>query len=132
MYEHPMKRAGISMSRILYSNTRMVSQGFPATRDAKMDKYSLGFKYRTYAAGKVTSTKSKWPYLLSILTNLVLVVFSNNDMDEAFPPKFSQLWAHIEDAPHFNDFTWSLSLSAYKHLHAANKSKTELQTIIRK
>ena len=60
MYEHPMKRAGISMSRILYSNTRMVSKGFPATRDSKMDKFSLAFKFRTYTNGKVTSTKSKF------------------------------------------------------------------------
>jgi hypothetical protein len=59
MYEHPMKRAGISMCRILYSNTKMVSAGFPPTRDSKMDKYSLGFKYRTYSNGKVTFTKSK-------------------------------------------------------------------------
>ena len=86
-----MKRAGISMSRILYSNTRMVQQGFPATRDSKMDKYSLGFKFRTYNMGKVTSTKSKYfPFLLTILTYLVFVVFSNTDMDECFPPKFSQ------------------------------------------
>jgi hypothetical protein len=91
MYEHPMKRAGISMSRILYSNTRMVAQGFPATRDSKMDKYSLGFKFKTYSMGKVTSTKSKYfPFLLTILTYLVFVVFSNTDMDECFPPKFSQ------------------------------------------
>jgi hypothetical protein len=91
MYEHPMKRAGISMSRILYSNTRMVSKGFPATRDSKMDKFSLAFKFRTYANGKVTSTKSKFQsFVLPILTYLVYVVFSNNDMDDAFPPKFTQ------------------------------------------
>lgn len=125
MYEHPMKRAGISMSRILYSNTRMVAPGFPATRDSKMDKFSLGFKFRTYTNGKVTSTKSKYrPFLLSILTYLVYVVFSNHDMDEAFPPKFVQLWAHYEVAPlHFNDFTLSHSNVALMHTHAANKSE---------
>lgn len=92
MYEHPMKRAGISMSRILYSNTRMVQHGFPATRDSKMNKFDLSFKFRTYSNGKVTSTKSKSKaLLLTILTYLVYVVFSNNEMDEAFPPKFTQL-----------------------------------------
>jgi len=29
MYEHPIKRAGLSMNRIIYSNTKMVFQGFP-------------------------------------------------------------------------------------------------------
>ena len=59
MYEHPIKRAGLSMSRILYSNTRMVAAGFPKTRDSKMDKFSLSFKYKTYVDGKTTSQRSK-------------------------------------------------------------------------
>ena len=59
MYEAPVKRAGLSMCRILFSNTKMVSAGFPATRDAKIKKYALSFKYKTYENGKTTSTKCK-------------------------------------------------------------------------
>ena len=29
MYEHLIKRAGLSLNRIIYSNTRMVYEGFP-------------------------------------------------------------------------------------------------------
>jgi len=49
MYEHPMKRAGLSMNRILFSNTRMVQQGFP-----KLDQVRMGihFKLRHFSAGK--------------------------------------------------------------------------------
>ena len=56
MYEHPIKRAGLSLNRIIYSNTRMVFQGFPG---ADAQKFNLGFKYRTFEAGKVTSVKCK-------------------------------------------------------------------------
>lgn len=49
MYEHPMKRAGLSMNRILFSNTRMVQQGFP-----KLDNVRMGihFKLRHFSNGK--------------------------------------------------------------------------------
>lgn len=53
MYEHPIKRAGLSMNRILYSNTKMVLQGFP---DAKAQQFDLAFKMRTFTNGKATST----------------------------------------------------------------------------
>ena len=59
MYEHPIKRAGLSMSRILFSNTRMVAQGFPVTRDQKIKKYALSFKFKTYENGKPLSVKGK-------------------------------------------------------------------------
>jgi hypothetical protein len=49
MYEHPMKRAGLSMNRILFSNTRMVQSGFP-----KLDQVKMGihFKLRNFSNGK--------------------------------------------------------------------------------
>ena len=132
MYEHPMKRAGISMSRILYSNTRMVQNGFPKTRDSKMNKFDLGFKFRTYNMGKVTSTKSKYLFLLfSILTDLVLVVFSNEDMDEAFPPKHVQAWATLNVAI-LNSYNTSLNPNLFHVLgfySAANRKELELQKI---
>ena len=56
MYEHPIKRAGLSMNRIIYSNTKMVSKGFPAL---KPQQFNLSFKYRKFDAGKVTVTKCK-------------------------------------------------------------------------
>ena len=56
MYEHPIKRAGLSFNRILYSNTRMVHQGFPAV-DAS--KFQLAFRYRTFENGKTQMNKCK-------------------------------------------------------------------------
>jgi len=57
MYEHPIKRAGLSLNRIIYSNTKMVYQGFPNTSE---QKFNLSFKYRTFDAGKVTSVRCKY------------------------------------------------------------------------
>jgi hypothetical protein len=56
MYEHPIKRAGLSMNRIIFSNTKMVAQGFPALKE---QQFRLSFKYRTFENGKATSTKCK-------------------------------------------------------------------------
>lgn len=59
MYEHPIKRAGLSFSRILFSNTKMVSAGFPQTSDVKIKKYDISFKFKPYVDGKSTSSKGK-------------------------------------------------------------------------
>ena len=59
MYEHPVKRFGLSMNRIVLSNTRMVAEGFPSLNPQKFD---IHFKFRTYAAGKATSTRCKSPF----------------------------------------------------------------------
>jgi hypothetical protein len=56
MYEHPIKRAGLSLHRIIYSNTKMVMHGFPGLDQQKL---SLAFKYRTFENGKVASVKCK-------------------------------------------------------------------------
>lgn len=56
MYEHPIKQAGLSMNRILFSNTMMVMGGFP---NAKSQQFELSFKYRTFENGKSTSTQCK-------------------------------------------------------------------------
>ena len=60
MYEHPIKRAGLSMNRILYSNTKMVLPGFPTAKPAQ---FALSFKYRTYTNGKQSSMSSKCQFL---------------------------------------------------------------------
>lgn len=59
MYEHPIKRAGLSLNRIIYSNTKMVAAGFPSTDG--VNRFALSFKYRTFAAGKATETRCKLP-----------------------------------------------------------------------
>ena len=56
MYEHPIKRAGLSMNRILFSNTKMVLPGFPQSKD---NRFALSFKYRVLEGGKQVSSKSK-------------------------------------------------------------------------
>ena len=56
MYEAAIKRAGISMNRIVFSNTKMVMAGFPA---AKPQQFNLAFKYKTFNDGKETSRKRK-------------------------------------------------------------------------
>lgn len=57
MYEHPIKRAGLSLNRIIYSNTVMVGQGFPGYSAQRMN---LGFKYKIYTNGKPTNIKCKY------------------------------------------------------------------------
>lgn len=56
MYEHPIKIAGLSMNRILFSNTKMVMEAFP---HAKPQQFNLSFKYRRFENGKAVSTKCK-------------------------------------------------------------------------
>ena len=52
----PIKRGGLSMNRILYSNTRMVMEGFPKSNP---QRFNLSFKYRKFEGGKAISTKCK-------------------------------------------------------------------------
>ena len=53
MYEHPMKRAGLTFNRILFSNTKMVLPCFQNTEG----KYRLQYKMKFYEAGKETHRK---------------------------------------------------------------------------
>ncbi len=53
MYEHPIKRAGLTFNRILYSNTKMVLPCFPNVEG----KFRLQFKMKFYEGGKETSRK---------------------------------------------------------------------------
>ena len=61
MYEHPIKRAGLSLNRIIYSNTRMVYEGFP---NLQKQQFNLSFKYRVYDQGKVTQQRCKQPFTI--------------------------------------------------------------------
>lgn len=57
MYEHPIKRAGLSMNRIIFSNTKMVASGFPGYNP---QKFNLEFKHKIYENGKVVNMRSKY------------------------------------------------------------------------
>ena len=52
MYEAAIKRAGLSMNRILFSNTKMVQAGFPK---ADKKQFDLSFRYKTFEESKETS-----------------------------------------------------------------------------
>ena len=52
MYEAAIKRAGLSMNRIIYSNTKMLFAGFP---EADPKRFDLSFRYKTFEEGKETS-----------------------------------------------------------------------------
>ena len=67
MYEHPMKRAGLTFNRILFSNTKMVVPCF----SQQEGKYRLQFKMKFYDAGKESSRK----------------ILSSNNLDEIFPSR---------------------------------------------
>ncbi len=67
MYEHPMKRAGLTFNRILFSNTKMVLPCFPPVEG----KFRLQFKMKYYEGGKETSRK----------------IFSASNLDEIFPSR---------------------------------------------
>ena len=56
MYEHPIKRAGLSMNRIIYSNTKMVMHGFP---NFTPQKFVLAFKHKTFENGKAVKIQCK-------------------------------------------------------------------------
>ena len=66
MYEHPIKRAGLSFNRILYSNTKMVQASFPKSTP---QRYSLHFLMKSYRNGKETKRQ----------------VFESADMDACMP-----------------------------------------------
>lgn len=56
MYEQPIKRAGLTMNRIIFSNTKMVMAAFPRATAAK---FNLSFKHKTFENGKAISIKRK-------------------------------------------------------------------------
>ena len=83
MYEAPMKRAGLSMNRILYSNTKMVHQGFP---NLDGQKFRLAFKYRTFENGKVATMQCKYQ-IKCFMVAFLRVGFDHENLDEVLPPR---------------------------------------------
>ena len=49
MYEHPIKRAGLTFNRILYSNTQMAYKCFP---ESTSTRFSFGFMQKKFENGK--------------------------------------------------------------------------------
>lgn len=60
MYEHPIKRAGLTMNRIVYSNTKMLMSGQPRYNP---QQFVLSFKHKTFENGKAVKIQCKSPCL---------------------------------------------------------------------
>ena len=86
MYEHPIKRAGISLNRIIFSNTRMVMAGFP---QAKEQQFKLSFKHKAFENGRTVSEKGKYLFHLCFSFCLCMLVFTANDLDDCLPARVS-------------------------------------------
>ncbi len=72
MYEHPIKRFGLSMNRIVYANSKMVNAGFPVKKDS--NRMGITFRMRTFSAGRATSNR----------------VFHTEDLDELLPSSIKE------------------------------------------
>ena len=65
MYEHPIKRAGLTFNRILFSNTKMVAKCMPIPQE----RFKVSFKYKIFENGKEQSRR----------------YYTDKQMDEIFP-----------------------------------------------
>ena len=90
MYEHPIKRAGLTFNRILFSNTKMVSKCFPGVQG---NKYDLQFTMKTYDNGKIVTHESKY-IIQSWLC--FCIVFTSKDLDNILPPTKAQEWKRLD------------------------------------
>jgi hypothetical protein len=68
MYDHPIKRAGLTFNRILYSNTRMVAPCFPAGVEQRL---KIQYKIKFFDNGKETLRK----------------YYTHKNLDELFPAR---------------------------------------------
>jgi len=74
MYEHPIKRAGLTMNRIIYSNSKILMTGQPKFNP---QQYILAFKHKTFENGKAVKIQGKssclqpWHFLGYELANLL-------------------------------------------------------------
>ena len=74
MYEHPIKRAGLTFNRILFSNTRMVQACFPKSAG---HRYDLHFTMKTFENGKEVKRQCKFntSIILAGSNILSLIIF---------------------------------------------------------
>jgi hypothetical protein len=68
MYDHPIKRAGLTFNRILFSNTKALLPCFPAGSDIK---FKIHYKVKYFEAGKETYRK----------------YFTQEHLDDLFPSR---------------------------------------------
>ncbi len=68
MYDHPIKRAGLTFNRILYSNTVMALPGLPAGTENRL---RVNYKVKYYDLGKEVNRK----------------YFNSKSLDEIFPTR---------------------------------------------
>lgn len=57
MYEHPIKRAGLTFNRMLFSNTKMVWEGFP---NVTANRFEITYRFRTYENGKQQTSQCRF------------------------------------------------------------------------
>ena len=71
MYEHPIKRAGLSFNRILFSNTNTVKMCFAGNRTtSKTNRFDLSFMLRKFENGKEASRTGRCFHL-----NFFIILF---------------------------------------------------------
>lgn len=68
MYDHPIKRAGLTFNRILFSNTRMVVPALPSGNEFR---YKIHFKLKQFDNGREINRK----YCVT------------EQLDDLFPPR---------------------------------------------
>lgn len=70
MFEHPIKRAGLSMNRIIFSNTQMIVPCLP-NQDTLAMRFGVGYRIKHFENGKEISRKD----------------VTSKDLDELFPSR---------------------------------------------
>ena len=89
MYEHPIKRAGLTMNRIIYSNSKILMTGQPKFNP---QQYILAFKHKTFENGKAvkiqgnSSCLKPWHFFGYELANFILV-FTSDQLDDVLPAR---------------------------------------------
>ena len=89
MYEHPIKRAGLTMNRIIYSNSKILMTGQPKFNP---QQYILAFKNKTFENGKAVKIQGKssclkpWHFFGYELANFILV-FTSDQLDDVLPAR---------------------------------------------
>ena len=81
MYEHPIKRAGLSFNRILFSNTRAVQNSFTASNPLR---FQLTYMVKKYDNGKEIERHSKIFFHLFI-HDYFPIAYSSDDLDAVMP-----------------------------------------------
>ncbi len=83
MYEHPIKRAGLSFNRILFSNTRAVQNSFTASNPLR---FQLTYMVKKYDNGKEIERHSKIFFSFHLfIHDFFSIAYSSDDLDAVMP-----------------------------------------------